>query len=62
MYHGFKNAKDVFDAFALAENERIGIHILFAQYDTDEFEGTAGIIFVKINFILWPKHMGPMMD
>ena len=48
IYFGnFSNAEDVFDSFGVGEEYRNGVDIIYADYDTPDYEGYAFVIFMK---------------
>ena len=44
---GFENAKDVFTNFNVSDADRKGVNILYAVYDNEDYQGSAGVIFFK---------------
>lgn len=48
MFYGlFANAEDVFGGFDVSQEEREGVHIIYAQYECESYEGSAGVLFIK---------------
>lgn len=46
-FDGFENKDDVFGAFCVSEEQSEGIEILYACYDSYDYEGYAHVIFRK---------------
>jgi len=48
MFYGlFTNANEVFENFNVPLEEQKGVHFLYAQYECESYEGTAGGIFIR---------------
>ena len=48
MFDGiFDNANDVFKHFDVSEEDQVGVHFVYACYEAEDYEGHAGVIFLK---------------
>jgi len=49
----FGCADDVFREFSVPEAERDGVTILYANYEQEYYEGSAGVVFVREGKLFW---------
>lgn len=48
MYSGyFSDAEDVFNSFCVPSEEQEGVRILFADYEQQDYDGTAFVFFLR---------------
>ncbi|MNK83287.1 hypothetical protein D3C87_1030920 [compost metagenome] len=47
FYGAFNCAEDVFSNFCVSGADREGVHFLYASYECESYDGSAGVIFLK---------------
>ncbi len=47
FYGGFSCAEDVFSNFNVSDADRKDVHFLYASYDCEDYDGSAGVIFLR---------------
>jgi len=47
FYGAFNSAEDVFSNFTVSDDDRKDVKILWASYENENYEGSAGVVFLK---------------